>query len=50
MAEITVIDTICVDKYGIWYSHDLDDQTVPMASTIGVPAAFPPALLFKSYY
>ncbi|GAB0187097.1 hypothetical protein GRJ2_001175000 [Grus japonensis] len=46
MAEITVM--ICVAKYGIWPSYDLNGQAVPMASTIGVPAVFPPALLFKS--
>lgn len=33
-----------------WSRYDLDDQTVPMASTVGVPAVFPPASLFKSYH
>lgn len=49
VAEITVIDMICGDKYNIWCSYNLIDQTMPLASSLGVPAVFFPALLFKSY-
>lgn len=50
MADVTVTGVMHVDKYSIWSSYDLDDQTVPMASAIGVPAVFPPTLLFKNYH